>query len=163
MHLTRQIGTVFRMTGSRCWWHLWINGHFMFIFKGTNLKFKSLTQLDSLCKGHWTVNVTRVTMRIVPMAPQIFSYREFTCQMTQNALKFTLLLVPRGFPQAVPCQWVSKGGIPRQACSWDTQDSADEYFALWTQELPCVTFLRTDYMVVWDAAMLTHLLFCFIF
>ena len=135
----------------------------MFISKGTNLKFKSLTQLDSLCKGHWTVNVTRVTMRIAPVAPQIFSYREFTCQMTQNALKFTLLLVPRGFPQAVPCQWVSKGGIPRQACSWETQDSADEYFALWTQELPCITFLRTDYMVVWDAAMLTHLLFCLIF
>ena len=76
----------------------------MFIFKGTNLKFKSLTQLDSLCKGHWTVNVTRVTMRTVPLSPQIFSYRVFTCQVTQNGLKFTLLLVPRGFPQAVPCQ-----------------------------------------------------------
>ena len=102
----------------------------MFIVKGTHLKFKSLTQLDSLCKGHWTVNVTRVTMRILPPAPQIFSCREFTCQMIQNGLKFTLLLVPRGFPQAVPCQWLSKGGIPRQACYWETQDSSDEWFCL---------------------------------
>ena len=70
----------------------------MFIFKGTNLKFKSLTQLDSLCKGHWTVNVTRVTMRIVPMAPQIFKLQGVYLSDDPECFEIHIAACAQGLP-----------------------------------------------------------------